>query len=400
MKKLNNKGFTLIELLAVLVILIAIMSIAMPTFSSSLRSSKESQNKKKIEYLERVAEIYIADHKKEIGRNECIELSTLLDENYVNSDALLYSNGEEISGCISYNSTNNTYEYKKDGEFVNSKKKLDLGYYVSYVPSKDSAVADKSKTGYSKNQTFNPKELNLWRIIKLNDNGTVDAVSQYASRASIYFSGTIGYQNYIGYLNNLAEQYINDKYAVGARNIGYSTQTKVLPADFYNYVMDATSEDTGGGDSRYDLDYNLVSDLGILKTYNAGTTNNASYWISSRWYEYNDFEDVWNVRFFNSGFGSDGTLTMSGLYYCELIPPDDGDEDDIDVSEEENEVENENTSENEVENENNGEKDTNVEWTSVCSDNGFSNSLRPIITLKSGLTCEGEGTLESPCVLN
>lgn len=45
MKKLNNKGFTLIELLAVLVILIAIMSIAIPSISSSLDRTKEKQMK-------------------------------------------------------------------------------------------------------------------------------------------------------------------------------------------------------------------------------------------------------------------------------------------------------------------------------------------------------------------
>ena len=41
MKKLDNKGFTLVELLAVIVILIAVMSVAVPAISSSLGKNKE-----------------------------------------------------------------------------------------------------------------------------------------------------------------------------------------------------------------------------------------------------------------------------------------------------------------------------------------------------------------------
>ena len=58
MKKLNNKGFTLVELLAVLVILIAIMSIAIPSISSSLERSKSKQDTAKQKILESAAELY------------------------------------------------------------------------------------------------------------------------------------------------------------------------------------------------------------------------------------------------------------------------------------------------------------------------------------------------------
>ena len=40
---MNNKGFTLIELLAVLVILVVIMSIAIPSITSSVERSKAKQ---------------------------------------------------------------------------------------------------------------------------------------------------------------------------------------------------------------------------------------------------------------------------------------------------------------------------------------------------------------------
>ncbi|MEE3343358.1 MAG: prepilin-type N-terminal cleavage/methylation domain-containing protein [Bacilli bacterium] len=92
--KLNNKGFSLIELLAVLVILIAIMSIAMPSISSSLERNKDKQTKAKKALIESAAELYVTDHKNEVSNNDCITIDTLINEGYLEDD--------EIKGCVKY----------------------------------------------------------------------------------------------------------------------------------------------------------------------------------------------------------------------------------------------------------------------------------------------------------
>ena len=100
MKKLNNKGFTLVELLAVLVILITIMSIAIPTIGSSLERNKESQNNQKKKLLESAAELYHTDHKNNLGGKTCVNLDTLVTEGYVDSGAVKDSDGGKFNGCI------------------------------------------------------------------------------------------------------------------------------------------------------------------------------------------------------------------------------------------------------------------------------------------------------------
>lgn len=65
-KRLNQKGFTLVELLAVLVILVAITSIAIPTISSSLERTKEKQNESRYKIIESAAEQYVTDHKNAV----------------------------------------------------------------------------------------------------------------------------------------------------------------------------------------------------------------------------------------------------------------------------------------------------------------------------------------------
>ena len=115
----NNKGFTLIELLAVLVILTAIMGIAIPTISSSLERNKAKQDQVKIKILTNAAELYVSDYKNKIYDNLrtrdvntcCIGIDTLKNENYVSSDAAIYSNGSPINGSITFNKSNVSYTY-------------------------------------------------------------------------------------------------------------------------------------------------------------------------------------------------------------------------------------------------------------------------------------------------
>ena len=113
MKKMNNKGFTLIELLAVLVILIAIMSIAIPSISSSLDRTKAKQSSAKEKIIESAAELYVTDHKNNIPTSgECyIAVQTLVDEHYLSSDELKDSDGEKMSEAVLYNIDKYNYKY-------------------------------------------------------------------------------------------------------------------------------------------------------------------------------------------------------------------------------------------------------------------------------------------------
>lgn len=107
--KLNNKGFTLVELLAVLVILIAISSIAIPSISSSLERSKDKQTNAKKKLLESAAELYVTDHRNKITSTCYITIEQLKNGNYIDDDAT-DNNGDQIEGCIKVTDGEYTYE--------------------------------------------------------------------------------------------------------------------------------------------------------------------------------------------------------------------------------------------------------------------------------------------------
>ncbi len=275
---------------------------------------------------------------------------------------LVYDNSSSgLSSVNVQNALDEVYGKICPDNYVCLKKKstLALGDYVKMTPTKSSYTTDTSKTGYTSTQTINPQELNLWRVIKINDDGTVEMISEHVSSTAVYFRGQAGYQNLVGYLNVLASQYENSAYTKGSRYFGYNGQTEyitdTLKADCDTNAECEKVESQGGGDTLYTTDYNLVNTtLGTRVATKPGTTSASLYWIASRSYSfYLDDEDYtldfyyWDGRLVNTS----GTSGSSSLYSYS---------------------------------------------SSSFSTNNNGNSLRPIVVLKSGLKYSGVGTEDFP----
>ena len=290
-----------------------------------------------------------------------ISITTVYAVTYIGSGSdLTYDNTS--SGLTSTNVQDALDElYKKcPKKFLCMKKKntLAVGDYVKMTPTKSSYTTDTSMTGYTETQTINPQELNLWRVISLNSNGTVDVISEHISTTNVYFKGKTGYQNFVGYLNVLASQYENSTYTKGSRYFGYNGQTEYITdtSKFTNSAPWTCStgescnsvESQGGGDILYQKDYDLVKNaIGTLEAKHVDGTPFA-YWIASRYYNYDSLTFYyWCDRV----IGPFGDVEGSGLYYY-------GD--------------------------------------SSFSDYDDSSALRPVLTLKSGLKYSGIGTEDYP----
>ncbi len=110
MKKLNNKGFTLVELLAVVVILVIIMTIALPNISSSIERSQDKKDAAMEKVIKSAGELYISKHKATVSsvisnKGSCyILVSDLISENYLSSEDVA-----DYNGCLDYDGSQLEY---------------------------------------------------------------------------------------------------------------------------------------------------------------------------------------------------------------------------------------------------------------------------------------------------
>ena len=246
-----------------------------------------------------------------------------------------------------------------------------VGDYVQMTPSTSSYTIEPKYTGYSDaTETITPTELNLWRVIRVNSDGTYDAVSEYVSSTNVTFNGKAGYQSLVGYLNILASKYENPKYTVGSRIMGYNGQTEFITDTSYFDGTDSTAstewtsstsgtpaeEYLGRGDSLYQTDYDLVkaaygNTSDSAKANKVGTTTATSYWLGSRYY---DWKNSSSFSFYGRNVYTFGEILSNYLRQY---------------------------------------------FYGFWSDLSYSYALRPIITLRSGLTATGSGTSSDPYVL-
>lgn len=104
MKRLNKKGFTLVELLVVIVILAVIMSIAIPSITSSIERSKDKQKTQIIKLIESAGELYIDKHKNTVKPGQ-ITLDKLIGDGLITAQEMKdpFNEKSTLCGYISYN---------------------------------------------------------------------------------------------------------------------------------------------------------------------------------------------------------------------------------------------------------------------------------------------------------
>ncbi len=206
-----------------------------------------------------------------------------------------------------------------------------LGDYVSVTPSYSGSYSCVI-TGCSGSVT--PSELNKWRVISKNNDGTIDMVSENVSSTQITFTGEDGYKYYVLALQDLASKYENSNYTKttgGSRIMGYNGQTGYIGSTSLSTSSAGTTttpttitpEGVGQeyrtgyqGDTLYVKDYNAVnSALGTLVAKDANDKTTAKdYFLASRDYDYNNSSfQAWCLRYINAS----GELTWSGVrsYY-------------------------------------------------------------------------------------
>ena len=121
---------------------------------------------------------------------------------------------------ITYGKTAYVDGKKITGIFV-PRSSLKVGDYVDYTPDTASDYSlPSSVSGYTSNQTISQDTSLKWQILNINNDGTLDLISNKQTDQLISFTGALGYNNCVYILNDIcAKQYSNKELGVTARSI-------------------------------------------------------------------------------------------------------------------------------------------------------------------------------------
>lgn len=248
-----------------------------------------------------------------------------------------------------------------------------VGDYIKMTPNSTSYTISKDDTGYDTDQEINPSELNIWRVIKVNSDHSIEVISEYTSSNEVYFKGPTGYKKLVEVLNTIAEQYKNS-FTINTRYVGFNGQATTVSLATEAWAINwpanipwKTStndhenayENSGGGDNLYTKDADLIKEsLTTLKANKVNTTTESTYWLASRNYSYSP-----------AGRGTYETVSLAGRYISS-----------------------------------NGSMSISTlsnHTGSTYTMNQFSvsNSIRPIVTISDGLSATGIGTSDYPYIL-
>ncbi len=253
-----------------------------------------------------------------------IRISSLWDISNVTSSVGMFHNCPQLPNFDSnYIDKAKAIPTTQGGYLTLDDGKLHNGDYFLMTPDSNTYTISTDASGYNEDQTINPSELTLWRVINVQNDGKVEAISEYTSSKQVNFSDDVAYTYLVNELQNIAAQYSKNNYTVSTRNFGYDGQTLIITND-YNTAPSQTTTPTPttgtgteyssglAGDTLYLKDYLLVMFVyGNLISNKVGTSTPSSYWVSSRYYEYEELTQSYEIcgRIINT----DGSIEHNNL---------------------------------------------------------------------------------------
>ena len=205
--------------------------------------------------------------------------------------------------------------------------KVNVGDYVTYVPSSTSYKVPTTVSGYASEQTFNPSSATSWRVFS-NDGTNVEIIST-DSVGTLYLSGQTGYANAVQTLNDMSTSFANSAYAISARSLGYYDKTRYIGmasgsamtgTELANYkVINPTSYSLDSFVQGFPyVDYQYTPDRNVLNSHSSMYHSSGDVWLASR----NGYLSVDETLSFQvQTLDTSGSVRIYAVYYSNAIAP-------------------------------------------------------------------------------
>ena len=225
----REKGITLIALVITIIVLLILAGVTIATLTGDngiLKKSNDAKEETRGASVEEAVELWKINKKTERysegGTSQ--GLQELLDD--LEKQKLITEKERE--------NINNVGQITIGSRTIQFKEKIKIGDYVNYKPKSKTYTISKTYSGYTDNQEYTTENLG-WRILNINEDGTVDLISNKPTSQEVYFLGATGYNNGVYLLNDMCnELYSNLDKKTTARSLNIEDiQDKLKSEDTY-----------------------------------------------------------------------------------------------------------------------------------------------------------------------
>lgn len=142
---------------------------------------------------------------------------------------------------------------------------IQVGDYIAYTPDTASAYSLAStESGYSSAQSI-PQETLQWRVMNINEDGSVELISTTPISTTVYFNGALGYNNGVLILNAICKRhYSNASLGAIGRSLNLVDIENKMNATgkaARNAYTNSTSSTQYGGTKTYTSTYSYAPDI-------------------------------------------------------------------------------------------------------------------------------------------
>ena len=327
-QKETQKGITLIALVITIIVLLILagVSIAMLTGQNGiLTQAQNAKTTTENKSAEEKVKLAVMGARADDGTLTVGKLRTEL----ANYGGTVEGNTFPVTATVDGKSF--TVDDKGNVELAGEKQPvtregIEVGDYVSYTP--DTATektydADKlKKGGYTSTQTVKKEDLN-WRVLRKNDDGSIDLIGDATSN-SVYFSGSLGYNNGVYLLNDICKElYSNSTHHITARSVNLEDMEKWLTdsgktarASYSNAVKYGETKEYKGSNSYTPDIYGKTEDESA-NYYSEPTTNTYTPASGTATADntLNAKQTYYNIPINQTNYGDGAKVLSSSKYY-------------------------------------------------------------------------------------
>ena len=247
----NNKAITLIALVVTIIVLLILagISISMLTGQNGiLNRAQEAKKKNEETQIKELIETSVTN--LIIEKNGKVELSQESLQNNIDAilgkDKATVIDNQNKTYTIKMHNMSGNYYIDKDGKIFECRKNegIEIGDYIEYKSDNiDNYYIPKEASGYNENQEMST-EILRWKVLNINEGGTIDLIPDNATTQKIFFKGTLGYNNGVYIMNDICEKlYRNTEMKIEARSINLM--------DIENKLTESGKEKRDSYDSKY-----------------------------------------------------------------------------------------------------------------------------------------------------